>query len=1350
MPFSVLLAQQFLVKAQHFGVDSGLSHRDVQCVFEDNNGFIWIGTKYGLNRFDGYEFKWYSSEKQGFQSNEINHILQGPEGWLWLINTGNPHTYRPLSIDLFDPVTESVITFEQYFQGNLPFSLNEIYSFINAPDGRLFFVSDVGNLIIIQNDDSVVRHRLTIFPFIIEGFSSRNTLWGYSSSDNSFIREKVVELSLDGKVQKTYSTDFPDQGYFIGGEDQLGNLWYLIKHTNTREGATHFGELRMVTPEGESKVIQGAPDTRYPDIQQPIIAGKFNFWVTPEHETFWLYSGNKFEVYHPQTGWSLDLAPQNEWLNNTNKLFFDSANRTWIGTEFGLYLVELSKSPFHKIAYSEGSTTFSAFRGITRGPNGNYWAGIDTGPGWMCNFSQVGDTYQHTIFEKHELDWGKGYRYGLFTDRQGHIWTAAGSEKKIIEVDLVNNSTKSYPFSYQNVWAFTEDQNNRVWFGTGSGEIGVINDEQSIELLSDHSGKVVNRQFIYQFLSVDEKTFHVATETGLYILDIDEKEIVPYPDTSLAFLQNCIFHIHVDSGGSYWLGTRGLGLINWRPGTNNYTQYTKIDGLSNNTIYGVYEDEKSNLWLPSDYGIIQFNKATKEAKGYLEKDGTTHNEFNRISHYQDELGNLFFGSLNGITAFHPDDIIGENQTINTQVVITSFQQFDGGQNQLLNKTADLKKSNTIKFRPGDKFFLLEFALLNFSNIENIQYAYKIEGVDPEWTYQKENTIRFSRLPYGNHKLRIRGQLPNGLWSKQELMIDMIVPKPIHLQNWFLLLCVIIVAALGLLWYSWRVNNYKARQEELERLVAERTATIAEQAEELKSLEKLKSRFFTNVSHELRTPLTLMLGPINSIIKRQRTSGNETELLQLAHRNGLQLQKLINEILDLAKLEAGRLELEIEPVHFFPYLKEQLAQFYSAAASANIEFRLNFNAEEDLYIMIDKDKTEKIIQNYLSNAMKFSEEHSLVTLTVEEHPKELQLKVSDKGTGIASEDLPFIFDRFYQAKSEVSGFEGGTGIGLSLVKELAELMGGSVWAESEPGKGSDFYYQFPKLPLQSAESKSTKTADAALGDQAKITLMPDSSEANTSHAFAGTTVLIVEDNADLRKYLTFLLSEFNVVTAEHGKAALEILPQLDCQLIVSDLMMPVMNGFEFLEQVKADDRWRHLPIIMLTAKVNMRAKLNALRIGVDDYLNKPFREEELKARIVNLLANYNARMEVFQSTVKKEKITRPLMAKVDTEWLESVEVIYSKHMSDSILSVEFVADHLNLSGRQFRRKLKKLTGLSPAQYLQEMRLQLARDFLVDGHFSTVKETCFAVGFNDPRYFSDLFSRRFGLKPSEITI
>ena len=616
-------------------------------------------------------------------------------------------------------------------------------------------------------------------------------------------------------------------------------------------------------------------------------------------------------------------------------------------------------------------------------------------------------------------------------------------------------------------------------------------------------------------------------------------------------------------------------------------------------------------------------------------------------------------------------------------------------------------------------------------------------------------------------------------------------KKTQLRNSLLITALVILLTIGLLVGLQRQR--KAKQK-----LAAQNALIQQQSEQLKSLDAAKSRFFANASHELRTPLTLILGPIQSVLQESNLSEKQTRLLNTAHQSGKGLQTLVNEILDLQKLEMGKMEVYAEPTLLSAFFNRYAAQFESLAQSRHIDFRHETNITDDAVANIDREKCRQILYNLLSNAFKFTPAGGHVKLTLEIGDTArlpiyqftnlpISITVSDSGPGIPPEDLPRVFDRYFQSCSPGKPAEGGTGIGLALCHEYTKLFGGTISVESTVGKGSVFSVEFPvtlagpsQLPQAGATPEAIET-DAI--PQAAVKAKPVASpEATTPRP----TLLVVEDNLELQDYIRLILKDkYNVVTAENGKVALEILageqsgrvsgskrhevhqPHVltfsrshlltrSPALILSDLMMPVMDGYQFLEKLKSDDATHHIPVIMLTARAEARDRLKALRIGVDDYLTKPFDEEELLVRIENLLANSKNR----QTDLREDKpdtnlpvteeavVDVSFVSETDRVWLESFEAFVQKNIANEMLNIPLLASEFAMSESTLLRQLKRLTGLSPVQYLQEVRLDKARHLLENRSYDSISKVAGKVGYSDLRSFSRSFKQRFGKLPSDF--
>ncbi|MEO0627035.1 MAG: response regulator, partial [Bacteroidota bacterium] len=813
--------------------------------------------------------------------------------------------------------------------------------------------------------------------------------------------------------------------------------------------------------------------------------------------------------------------------------------------------------------------------------------------------------------------------------------------------------------------------------------------------------------------------------------------------------------IYQDENGDYWLAT-AKGLLHWKTATNEKRLFTRLDGLSNNNIYAVYPDTYNRLWMSSDLGIMSIDRTTLQVNSYTISDGTGQNEFNRLAHFQAVDGTIYFGGLDGITGFHPRDFTSQNEDAAT-LMFSELNLFDEELGNIINLLPAATSKQSITFRPSDRFLHMKFTLPTYEPSSQILYGWKMEGVYDEWTYQKENQLQFAALPYGSHQLRIKGQSAAMGWSPDELTLIIHVLKPFYLQAWFVLSAILV--AIGIVASFFQYRNRLLRKE-----VERATITIKKQTEELRQLDKLKSRFFANVSHELRTPLSLMQGPIKRLIKTKGNGPKSGELLDFLDRNTAHLKHLVDEILDLSKLENNKLEIQEEDIPIKSFLRDHLVQFYSTGNSESVAVNSQLDFPEDLIVSLDPGKFTKILNNFISNAIKFTpEQKGRVLVSGSQYEDSLIFSVADNGPGIHPDDLPHVFDRFYQSKRSDAPTEGGTGIGLSMCKELARLLGGRVWVESIWGNGATFFLE---LPLKHAES--THMADIGFGGmntdkvKTKVEEKPtqglsiqngntDGEPKIVHREQQGKRILVVEDNADLRKYYKIILDDYEVAEVEHGLQALKHLetePVPD--LIISDLIMPQMDGMQLLDRLKSSDNYRHLPVIMLTAKNNRQARLKALRYGIDDYLNKPFDEEELLVRIHNLLANRAAR-EV-QNDIDKPPVENgravEMMSEADQERLIELEALVASKLGEPSFGVTDIARHFAISESSLLRRLKSLTGMTPKQYLQEVRLNKARELLHKGQYKTVAEVAYKVGFRDPTSFGRSFKKRFGKVPTEV--
>lgn len=561
------------------------------------------------------------------------------------------------------------------------------------------------------------------------------------------------------------------------------------------------------------------------------------------------------------------------------------------------------------------------------------------------------------------------------------------------------------------------------------------------------------------------------------------------------------------------------------------------------------------------------------------------------------------------------------------------------------------------------------------------------------------------------------------------------------KNWLLgaIASLFILLSIGLIYYS--VKLRKANQ------------VTEQQAEELKALDQTKSRFFANVSHELRTPLALMLGPIQLLLQNFSPNIKEKELLQMAKRSGKRLEQLINEILDLRKLQSHKMTIKRSPTQLTPFYRLHIGQFSSLALSKDIQYTWHIDVEEEVVVNLDQEKSRQVLYNLLSNAFKYTPPGGQIDVAVQLKGNEVHLTVKDTGIGIHPDDLPHLFDPYFQTRRPEKPVEGGTGIGLAICKEYLQLLGGAIDVQSALGKGTRFSCWFPVEKVSEEEAESLSASDVELAPLSPIQNLAEKSPAKQEVASDTMAkrphLLVVEDNPDLRAFVHMILAKkYQLTLVENGKQALAALSDANrFQLILSDIMMPEMDGFQLLETLKSNERTRHIPVLMLTARADTTDKLQALRIGVDDYMAKPFEEEELLVRIENLLNNYAIRI-AFTREEQTDQGALPIMSAPDRAWLTNFEAFVRAHLDLTSLSISLLAHEFAMSESTLLRQLKRLTGLSPQQYIIEVRMAEARHLIEERKLASIKQIAAAVGYNDTRAFSRTFKKRIGKAPSEL--
>lgn len=1319
---SQLLAQQdYLSSIRIYNTKDGLLSDRIHAIHKDANGFMWIGTEEGLSRFDGQKFMTISNETNPEMSiKSIHKIVEDKEGYLWLLESHETYEYRFSSpeINLLNINNGKITTLEKRFGEQLPFDVDDIRYINQITDESIFIFTQKGSKGFLYHADK--GFELIDLPDNL-GFVNGAIL---EKNGNLFIegRGRIGEdkwaiyiINRNGEILVQQETDLAvqlkkgDESYWVGLfgpkiDDGAHNIeaYHLLDATFSQKERVYLGFEKYVD---------------------------FTKWNANE-KLLWLKNGTTLKatkssgeiVYEWEDKFDLAEVP----------MLFDGKTTWFSNRREGLVAITLEPNYFDTHRFLEKDFSNST-RGIFVSEEDEIFASTING---IQRFDPKNKTYttrpvKDMIFTR------------LMEDKAGGLWSMTANGLSCY--DLETRKNKSYTINRRFYpWAMYEAEDGIVWL-CGDEEIFSFNTKTGgISVLAQFPNDASREFQIYEFMKSADGTVWLCSNRGLFQVDANGKYLAHYGnDQPKEFYlpANDFHHMYQDKEGIFWLATGDAGMIKWnlenQLGDSTITKrYTTLDGLSSNALHAIYEDDFGYLWISSDNGLMQFDKENEHVFKYMKENGIRHNEFNRIAHFQGKNGRLYFGGINGLTSFHPKNFSeSRNQKNAAPLVISNYSQYSKKKEAFEDLTFDIINTKKITLKPGSRFFNLNLALLNFKGDNQTTYSYRIKGVY-DWQTTRNQNLNISGLPYGRHTLELKAQDENQQDAANELAIKVHVLRPFYLQYWFVALVLVILGTSIFLILKWW-----ARQ-----------LVIMKEAEQLRNLDSMKSRFFANISHELRTPITLILAPLEQFIKKNTLSEKQEQQLLSIQSNGKNLLNLVNEILDLSKLEAGKLKLNTTPVRIPQFIERIVANFESAALFQEMEYQFKSFLPKDIVADFDKPKLESIFNNLLINALKFTPKNGTIQVVLTQAENHLLIQVKDSGRGIPEDDLPYIFDRYFQSSNNL---EGGTGIGLALTQELVELMGGTITVDSSMGEGTVFKLN---LPISYSNEIMTEDESEIVPASKRIGIY----EAMETPLVKKETILLVEDNLSLQRFVKSILIPFyNVKIVSNGKEALNQLEgsqgikPLVPNLILSDVMMPEMDGFTFLDKVKASDKFCSIPFVLLTARADMKDKLHGLRIGVDDYMTKPFEVEELLLRIRNLLSNAKARKEPGKEDTNEQETpnqnsenTKNKPLKSDLIWLSKVEEIAKREVNNKQFTLDDMSKELLISQRNMSRKIKGITGLSPNRYIRTIRLEMARRILETQDVQTLKEVSYAVGFENTTYFSKQFENHFGKHPSTL--
>ncbi len=1340
---------------------------------QDSRGFMWFTTRAGLCRYDGYNVKIFRYDPA--DSTTISDIYtkstisEDSNGFIWIGTTNG--------LNKFDPVTE---TFTRYFRDpDDPHSISSNWvrcTYLDrqgvvwiGTDGyglnRYNEKTDDFDLFLPNPDFSLGNQIRGIFE------DSSGILWiGTGSGLYRFDRETEEFILIKQVMEKGERIA---NRFTTITEDNEGNIWYCADRIYKYDKSTR--EFALFT--GFSVESTGNPNPTYMNILLDKHDNNQTLWIARDGlYKYGLETGKLTTILNDPSDWAsfVGIDPRD--------LYMDSTGLMWIATVSGISFLN---SKAHQIqSHPEFAEKFQLDAvSFLKDSQGHFWVGGDNGVVHYDEKMRLIHWYKPIEENKNRSSFKEAVEK-IFEDSESNIWILFNrdgvymldrGENEFLRCKYLRNGKAISP---DNFWDIYEDSQGTLWV-CGYGLFNRIKGSpEPTTFYLDTSNRVTRYTTLTHMQEDKTGNLWIASISGALLRQPESDrgtnkffEYTHDPDDPASLSNSHIWTVYVDDFGEVWVGTNH-GLNRYVPEKDCFERFLMDTEPGAGFIYDIVRDKNGYLWMTTENGLIGFDPSTADKSANTENQPTQYLPFNqayRSQLYKDQSGIIYVGSdlgtKNGYFNFHPDDIT-ENSFI-PPIVITSFT--------VRNKTVELDTAIILKqnlsLRYNKNYFSFEFAALDYTDPERNQYAYMLEGLDEGWVYPGNRRFaNYTGVPPGNYTFRVKGSNSDGYWNEAGTSISITILPPLWKTWWAYVIYVLLFVSII---YS-IIHFYLRRQRLLQTLAIEHV-----EAEKLKELDSMKSRFFANISHEFRTPLTLILGPLQKLIGKTRDAGDKQEL-SLMQRNARRLQELINQLLNLSKLEAGKMDLKAQKLNIVSLVRNYIQSFESLARQKKIS--LTFTADEEkIEAYVDRKKIEQVLNNLLSNAFKFTGEGGKIDVQVGSFPTAdpsplesgqvadwrlptadcespcVAITLSDTGTGIPPEKLEHIFDRFYQVDDSGTRHYEGTGIGLAYARELVKLHHGKISVESEPGVGSTFtiYLLLGKEHLKPEEISEPVEPVERVEPVEGITEVQDqgSFKDDDEKEDLKPLLLIVEDNDDLRSYIrSYLVDDYKISEAVDGKEGLEKAIETIPDLVLSDVMMPVMDGIELCRKLKTDERTSHIPVILLTARASMESKIEGLETGADDYISKPFDTKELLVRVRNLILQRQKLREKFAAGFSKGpelsvlQITAAGLNKTDKKFLQKALDVVEAHLSDPEFDVNRFGREMAMSRQQMHRKFRALVDQSATGFIRTIRLKKAAE-LLSSKSGTVSEIAYDVGFNTLSYFTKCFQEQFGMTPSE---
>lgn len=1296
-----------------------------------------------------------SSASQG----KVKLISRDSRGTVWILTSGGLFSVRK---DDKTPV--------QALSGNTRPGPGNGFFCIHEAGDRLWFGSGKGTILVTDHEASVFEELNLGVPSDIISIRPLNQreLIILTSGNGFFVYSPVTgeKKQFDTSRYPVMPSDRMVSVYV----DRYGEAWI----ETAADGVTHYDPFTGTVRHFRMNVDKTNPNVLLPSF---VIFEDVNdmLWVYPRGGGFSRYNRveRRLEYFFNEPG-----SSDRKFPNLIHSALSDSQGNLWMCTiTRGIEKVSFFPSLFRVMSPKPVAASHSEneVRAIFEDKSHYLWAATRDGRVYLFDPERkmVGYLRDNGTFSS-----GEPFNplvYIITQDSKGNIWMgskgeglfrleplASGSSLRFRVTGFRHDDADPYSLSHDNVYSVHEDPGGRIWVGTFNGGLNYITEENGeLKFINSNnrlSGYPYSNHKRVRYITSDRQgKIWVGTTSGLVIFNRDFGEpedakfmtcfFDPGKETSLA--NNDVHYIYCSPDNEIFVATFGGGLnrVISNGEKPEFKSYTVRTGAPDDVILCIVDDMNGNLWLSSERGILKFNKQAESFEIYSEQSGVEKRYFSEATGLRTSDNEIMFGFDSGIYCFNPAQVRKVNYVPPlrfTRLSVSGTDVHTAGAPQ--SSPGEERDKTMLELKPDQKSLTIEYAALDYRNPKNIQYAHRLEGVDPDWIIASgQRVASYTNLDPGEYLFSVRSTNSDGIWVDNTRTISVVVRPSFWQTLLSKILIALISAALIALAIYVIFTMYKLRHKvEVEQIIT-----------------NLKLKFFTDISHELRTPLTLISSPVTNILQNNSLEPEVRDQLTLVQSNTQRMLRLVNQILDFRKVQNRKMKLRIEEFALGPFIAGICADFRKAAEDKGIRLTLDDHSDGEK-VWADRDKVEKIVFNLITNALKFTPRGKNVNVTVRKNTDSLELIVADQGTGLSKEKMKNLFARFSSDDREVMTLQPGTGIGLSLSRELAELHRAELTAESEEGRGATFRVIF-RLGFSHFDNE-TEFVLADGQNPIRSRQKPEIFREEDEEPEPGQdeddepVLLFIEDNEELRSFIKIILSDgFHVIEAGNGLEGFEIARSQLPDIIITDLMMPEMDGLELARRIKEEVTTSHIPVVVLTARTDLDTQVEALKRGADDFITKPFSSTYLRARIENILQQRKKLQELFLSSLADYQGSRagkpvditpsePVIESYDDRLMKDLMEVMEENIDNSALTVDELVSKMGIGRSVFFKKLKSLTGLAPVEFIREVRVKRAAQLIESGEY-TISQVTYMVGCNDPRYFSRIFKHRFGMTPSE---